>query len=101
MRQDAAREGYQFLQKELRQEGQVELNAFLPWLKRLLESDLELATNKAARVKAYQDHLLRMREYEENAQKQYQAGRIPASAQLEAKYLWMEAELWLAREKEK
>lgn len=71
------------------------------WSQRILEAELELANEHAARLAAYEAHVKRMQDVEQMSKKHYEAGRLPLVGYSEAKFFRAEAELWLAKEKAK
>jgi RNA polymerase sigma factor (sigma-70 family) len=99
-RRDIANELYRARRAEF-QNGRSDLASILASAKRLLDAELEAARKPGDRIRAYEDYLQTTNANETEAKKLYEAGHVSLAAYLEARYLHVEAELWLAKEKVK
>jgi outer membrane protein TolC len=81
--------------------GRGTLDFELAAARRLLAAELELSDKKEERLKAYEDYLERMREFENVNQGRFQAGKISIADLKRAEYERLEAEIWLERAKAK
>jgi RNA polymerase sigma factor (sigma-70 family) len=75
--------------------------SLLLWSPHLLEAELDVAANKAERLAALQAYVDRMKEYEKLTQRMFEAGHAVSTDLSKAKFLRLEAELRLAKEKAK
>ena len=69
--------------------------------RRLLDAELEVASNKAAKVLAYKAHLDRMKTVEQKMKKIVATQAAPPGYTWVAEYNRLEAEIWLAKAKQK
>jgi hypothetical protein len=81
--------------------GPVTLDFLLPASKRLLESELGVSDNRAEQVAALEQYWLQAHESEVVNTERYEAGRCAIQDYMEAKYLRLEAEIWLAEARAK
>jgi hypothetical protein len=67
--------------------------------RRVLKAELDLATDKAARVAAYERYVKLLKQVSEVSKARYEAGRASFATYCEAEYLRLDAEIALEREK--
>jgi hypothetical protein len=66
---------------------------------RLLQAELDLAGNKAARLAAYQAQLERLKEVRDVVKARHEAGRLSAADYYQGEGAWLKAAIDLEREK--
>ncbi len=69
------------------------------WSRRRMEARLDVATTKAERVAAAEEHLNEMKGVAELIKRVHEAGDVDRLVAMDAEYRWLEAASWLAREK--
>lgn len=95
-RLETARQGLAEGEKA-RASGHARFRETLPWSRRVLDCELALAAGKEDRVAAYEKYRTAAKQAEEEAKVQHDAGVIPSTKYLEAKYERQEVETWLAQ----
>jgi hypothetical protein len=96
----AAGEVYEGLKQEYGV-GRARGESLILWSAHLLEAELGVAATKAERLAPLQAHADRMKEYEKQTKVRFDAGQVTPTDLSKVKFFRLEAELRLAKEKEK
>lgn len=79
--------------------GKLDFDEQNRWSRRWLEAELDLADTKEKRIAAYEEHLKRMRTWEDAAKKMLKGSQISPIEMAMCEYFRAQAELWLERAK--
>jgi hypothetical protein len=96
---EAAADGFR-LTMQLYRQGQRSFDELGTWSRRQAEAALDPAIPAAQRIELLDQHVKQAKEVEQVAARRHQAGMGSQDEAIGAKYLRLEAEIWLARARE-
>jgi hypothetical protein len=96
-RVQAAEEAYRSYLAEGQEQFHMRMELRYLWSKRILDAQLDLETQKNARIAAFRGHFERMAELEKTARKRAEVRRATKAQVAATDYYRKEAEYWLAK----